>query len=230
LKLAFKGAYVDFIRHSQPNNVNTGYSSFYTGRDVYFPVTAVGYDLKSDFIDIGLGFAGFKYFIKDSTVLAADTTTTNNANINDTFAYIGYVHGTVKLGGPYVKFNATYQKAPELLGITGGSYFNATGHGISEDRTAAAGGSFSDAFFEGYIEFGIKTGLGTFAANVAYEKNLDAPQGRADRGAVGLNFSIPVVQGFKVTPTVLYINELKDRAGVDQGYDVLGGIKLQYDL
>jgi len=227
LKLSFAGAYIDLMRPPRADEgTNDGYQdNIYKGRDVYMPLTAVGYEFKSDIADIGLGFAGYKFIVKNGYT---GTIKGNDSSAN-AWTYIGYLHGNIKLGAPYIKFNATYQKAPYMLNIPAVTHFSSGAHnptsGLANDMVRR-----TDAFFEGFIELGFKTGLGTLSANFAYEKNLDVRKGRADRMAVGANFAIPVVAGFKVTPTVLYINELKNKAGVDQGYDLLAGLKLQYDL
>jgi len=231
LKLSFAGLYVDLIRAPKAtDNDNTGYqTALYDNRSVHMPLTAVGYEFKSDFADIGIGAAGYKYIVKNAAGAIKD-----GSSDDDAWTYIGYLHGQIKLGAPYIKFNATYQKSPYMLGMPRATLFKSSGHISSGQGPTAdyAGpdGSRMDAFFEGFLEFGLKTDLGTLSANAAYMKNLNAPQGRADRMAVGLNFAIPVVSGFKVTPTALYINELKDRAGDKQGYDLLAGLKLQCDL
>ena len=234
LMISFTGFYVDFIRapRFQPSS-NIGYEQdVYGGRDVYMPLTAVGYELKSDLADIGIGAAGFKYSVKD-------TSGSIKGDDRDAWTYIGYLHGTIKLGAPYIKFNATYQKSPYMLGMQALSHFNSGSgmhtHALPQsssggNNSSLDSGNVMDAFFEGYIEFGFKTEFGTLAVNAAYEKNLDAPKGRADRMAAGLNFAIPIVSGFKVTPTALYMNQLKNRAGVKQGSDLLAGLKLQWDL
>ncbi|MCL2026505.1 MAG: hypothetical protein FWG92_06855 [Leptospirales bacterium] len=228
--ISFKGFYVDFLRtpKAAATGANGYHDSMHINRSVHMPFTAVGYEFKSDRADVGIGAAGYKYTVKE-----VGTGENGGANIKgtdqDAWTYIGYLHGQIKLGAPYIKFNATYQKSPHLLGMPSMVHFNSATSGTARRPGLGSGvANATDAYFEGFVELGFKTGLGTLSANVAYIVNLDeADEGRM---GIGLNFAMPIVSGFKVTPAVLYIDEMKDRNGDKQGFDLLAGVKLQYDL
>jgi len=211
---------------------NTGSVAGAAGRDVFMPVTTVGYEYKSDMADIGVGATFYKYFVRRGAEGGAYYPDPLNpggglgAGLDHSLmAYMGFINGNIKLGGPFVKFNFAYEKAPMLLGITGGGpYYNGVKHGLG-DRN-----KLSDVFLEGALEVGYNSPDFGFGLSFGYVRNISSDANSADRLGVGLNVYIPVAKGFRVVPTALYMDERKDAAKNKQGADCLAGIKLQYDL
>lgn len=226
IKLSYMGAYLVLAKSPglNPPDSNLGYhAQMYAGQDVYMPLTAIGYDYKSDMIDLGVGFAGYKYFIKNPTLA-------NAKENDDIFAFIGYVHGNVKLGDLFVRFNVAIEQAPTLLGLTqAGPHFNGAGsastihNGITSDLK-----KLDDMFVEGMLELGFKLPFGVFAVSGGYAMNLDETD--ATRLGIGAQLAINVAPGFSIVPTVFYLDEMKNSAGNKQGADALAGLQFRADL
>jgi len=270
VRLSFMGAYIDLQRPPVLGSWDefSGYTNMhYTGRDQIVPLATIGYEFKSDMADIGVGATGYKYFMRrgregDAGATGAPVTgfgpeaantTAPPWNLNHSLAaYMGFLNGHIKLGGPYAKFNLAYEKGPGLLGVSPtGGHFKASppikgkgNHSVWNDANG-----WSDAFFEGALELGYKTPDFGIGLAVGYMRNLDGkrpfvddgsgnyirdnskPRAKgADRISYGINIDIPVAKGFRVVPTAYYLDERKDAAKVKQGADALAGIKLQLDL
>jgi len=234
IKISFAGlgtpasfAYVDLQR--SPNapigGADTGYYNndpSFKGQDVHMPLATVGYEYKSDVADIGLGFTGYRYSVKNTYKMdSAYAGLDKNMRV-----YMGFIHGTIKLGGPYIKFNASYEKSPYLLGISNiAQYWNASPtHSLLNDCE-----KLSDAFLEGLVEIGYKSSAFGFSATVGYMRNMSGDN-HADRIAYGVNIDIPLAPGFKAVPTFYWLDERKDADKEKQGADCLALLKLQYDL
>ena len=225
IKISYQGFYLIAAKYygTTPPNQNFGYyPALYDDKDLYMPLTGIGYDLKSEMLDLGVGFAGYKQ---------ADKT----AGAQDVVAYIGYVHGTAKLGDMFIRFNAAYEKAPMLLGLTQGQPMfrgsNGTPTGHLLHSVLADTEKATDHFVEGMLEFGYKLPMGVFTASIGYQKNITTDlDGSADRMGIGAQMAINVYPGFAVVPTIFYLDELQDKDGNAQGADLLAGIQFRADF
>jgi len=252
IRLSFMGAYIDLQRPPVLGSQDeySGYTNMhYTGRDQIVPLATIGYEFKSDMADIGVGVTGYKYFMRKgregyaaSTGLPVAPGGPDEGQLDHSLAaYMAFLNGHIKLGGPYAKFNLAYEKAPGLLGVnpTGGLFKANPGSSANPHSVWNDANDFSDAFFDGALELGYKTpdGFGIGLA-VGYMRNLngkrpfeDAPRAKgADRISYGINIDIPVAKGFRVVPTAYYLDERKNADKEKQGADALAGIKLQLDL
>jgi len=185
--------------------------------DNYMPKVAIGYEYKSDMFEIGPGFA-LNYTKKTTD----DDTDDTNDSVTKVTSFIGYVHGKVKTGDFYTKFNATFAQNPKDFGIYQVSIAPLDGNGVSGGFNGKSGNN--DVYvFEGFVELGYKLGIGAASAGVGYVKNFeDAAARKEQRLAVYGQICMPVVKGFKVTPTLLYVNQLDD-----EGSELIAGVKLQ---
>jgi len=259
IRLSFMGLYIDLQRAPVAGSQDgyTGYwNQYYGGQDQIVPLTTIGYEYKSDMIDFGIGVAGYKYFHRKGTEGAgavgtdgappAGTLTLDEDDNGDPIlvtvpasarsgpdsdhslgAYMAFVNAHIKLGGPYVKLNVAYEKAPHLLGInaTGPHFKGGSAHAINPDLSKD-----SDTFIEGGLELGYKTQSFGIGAAVGYMRNLQSRAKDADRISYGLNIDIPVAAGFRIVPTVYYLDERKNAQEKKQGADMLAGLKFQLDL
>ncbi len=184
--------------------------------DNYMPKVAIGYEYKSDMLDIGPGFA----------INYTKTTTVDSLGagpvVEKVTSFIGYVHGKVKADAFYTSFNATFALNPKNFGIYDTSIAPLDGNSVSVNT--GLGTEDNDVYqFEGFVEFGYKLSLGTVSGGVGYVKNFEKVD--EQRIAVYGQICIPVVKGFKVTPSVLYVNQLDD-----EGSELIAGVKLQADF
>lgn len=228
IKLSFQGVYIVLAKSPglNPADSSIGYDkNMYGGQDVYMPLTAIGYDYKSDVIDFGLGLAGYKYIIQNKAEYSENLISGYNNNI---LAFIAYLHGNVKLGDLFVRFNTALERAPALLGLTQGEpHFNSNMHnGINPDTY-----KLKDMFVEGMVEVGLRLPLGILAASFGYAQNISNDgDGDANRLGMGIQFAIDAAPNFTVVPTIFYLNELEDTNGNKQGADMLAGIQFRIDL
>ena len=223
IKLSYQGFYLIFAKYyglASPGSNAGYYADLYNNKDLYMPVTGIGYDLKSEALDLGFGFAGYRE--------ANKTTTT------DVQSWIAYLHGDIKLGNMFIRFNAAYEKAPLLLGLTQGQpMFQGVGstlghfyHGVSSDIEKP-----TDHFAEGMVEFGYKLPFGVFTTSVGYQFNVtNEGEGDANRLGIGAQLAIDLTKGFTVVPTFFYLDELQDASGNAQGADLVAGIQFRADF
>jgi|GEM_PF-2959208 len=201
------------------NDVDAVPVTIATEYDNFMPKVAIGYEYKSDMFEIGPGFAinYTKKAVTDNTVAGGGAVTTTKVT-----SFIGYAHGKVKAGDFYTKFNATFAQNPKDFGIYQVSIAPLDGNGVSGGFNGKSGNN--DVYvFEGFVELGYKLGIGAASAGVGYVKNFeDAAARKEQRLAVYGQICMPVVKGFKVTPTLLYVNQLDD-----EGSELIAGVKLQ---
>ncbi len=176
-----------------------------TDYDNYMPKVAIGYEYKSDTLEIGPGFA-----INYTKIDGGSSVT----------SFIAYVHGKVKFGAPFIKFNATVSQNPGDFGIIQTSAVLPLGtNGLSGSNAKGA----DDVYvFEGFIDLGYKLGFGTASIGAGYVNNFET---KDERLALYAQVLIPVQKYFKVVPTVLYIDHFED-----QGRELVAGVKLQADI
>jgi hypothetical protein len=196
---------------TNPGNKNPSRKDDLTRNSSPLPPFALGLDYNSGNISIGGGFAGSLFKAGETTVTQGGSPITYDA-IND-FAMIAYLHGNIKFGAPYIRFNAAFERSRYTFGMNNGN--------------KADGSALEDNIIEGFLEFGYAMDFVTFALAGGYVQNLTNDDNRL---AIGLTAAIPVQKRLKIIPGVIYYNELETGTVSSSGSRVDAGVKLQLDL
>jgi len=214
IKLTKSNAYIAFIEPSTSNALDgSGGALAGSSIDVFFPKTAIGYEFKTDMIDIGPGIA------YNGTKVNDPTSTVDGEWVH---SVIGYVHGKVRAGDFNVQFNGYGGINTGDFGISGVPTSNAAISGTSLENTVA---------FAGYVELGynISGNILTIGSGGAYAKN-DVNDKADSQYMIFGQICMPVEKNFIVSPNVVYKDYLKSASGAKQGREVFGGLKFQYNL
>ncbi|MDR1212020.1 MAG: hypothetical protein LBK40_07310 [Spirochaetaceae bacterium] len=196
---------------TNPGNKNPSRKDDPTRNVSPLPPFALGLDYNSGNISIGGGFAGSLFKADETTVTQGGSSTTYDT-VND-FAMIAYLHGNIKFGAPYIRFNAAFERSRCTFGMSNGN---------KADNSA-----LEDNIVEGFLEFGYALDAVTFALAGGYVRNLTNDDNRL---AVGLTAAIPVQKRLRIIPGVIYYNELETGTVSSSGSRVDAGVKLQLDL
>jgi hypothetical protein len=175
------------------------------------PPFALGLDYNSGNISIGGGFAGSLFKADEITVNQNGSPFTYDA-VND-FALIAYLHGNIKFGAPYIRFNAAFERSRYTFGMSNGN--------------KADSSALEDNIIEGFLEFGYAMDAVTIALAGGYVQNLTNDDNRL---AIGATATIPVQKRLRIIPGVIYYNELETGTVSSSGSRIDAGIKLQLDL
>jgi hypothetical protein len=180
-----------------------------TGNHSPLPPFALGADFNSGNISIGGGFAG--------SLVDVD------ADDGDGFGWMGYLHGNIKFGAPYIRFNFAYEYSRNLLlGSRNGNTVPSAGTPPVADDSA-----LEDGTIEGFLEFGYAMDVVTIALAGGYVQNLTKDDNRL---AIGATATIPVRKSLRIIPGVIYYNELETRDVSSSGSRIDAGVKLQLDF
>jgi hypothetical protein len=194
IKLGWKGAYLDLF---DPKSTGAAFGDT-------APAFTAGYDYKNSTLSLGGGFAG--YYINDTT-----------------FPYIAYLHGTVKFGKPYIKFNAAFEHDPGKPASAAGTVASNWNLRIPAGDTRGS----HDELFEGYIELGFTGEAFTAILTTGYTHNMGEGNNNANQLGAAFSVIIPLHDRIKLMPAIVYTNGLNNTAGSSQGSTLSAGTTFQ---